>query len=69
MASSTRSDMALPDRRAGFGPTADELDRAADGGYEAAVEHLLSGPGDRPDPVSGVAQTRRPIPTGTSLGR
>jgi uncharacterized protein (DUF1800 family) len=43
MDSQTRSDVALLHRRAGFGLRPDELDAAAAGGYEAAVEKLVSG--------------------------
>ncbi len=51
MTTSTRSDLALLYRRAGFGLRSDELDRAAAGGYEAAVEQLVAGLGSAPDPA------------------
>jgi uncharacterized protein (DUF1800 family) len=39
----TRSAVAHLGRRAGFGLPADEVDRLAAGGYEAAVEHFMTG--------------------------
>lgn len=51
MGASPRSDVALLFRRAGFGLTPDELDRAASAGYDQAVEELVSGLGTAPDPA------------------
>ncbi|MDQ2754686.1 MAG: DUF1800 domain-containing protein [Actinomycetota bacterium] len=47
----TRSDIAHLYRRAGFGARPDELDAAADAGYQATVEGLLAGTGTAPDPT------------------
>ena len=43
MADQTRADVAFLYRRAGFGLRPDELDRLATGGYESAVDGLISG--------------------------
>ncbi len=51
MAGSTRSDVALLYRRAGFGLRPGELDQVAAGGYVAAVEQLIAGLGAAPDPA------------------
>jgi hypothetical protein len=45
-----RSDLALLYRRAGFGALPAELDTLVPRGYEAAVEALVAGTGDAPDP-------------------
>ena len=37
-------------RRAGFGATPDELDRAMDKGYDAVLDELLNPPGDDDHP-------------------
>lgn len=50
MTPSTRSDVALLYRRAGFGLRPDELDQIASGGYQAAVDRLVDGLGSAPDP-------------------
>ncbi len=49
MAGQSRDDVALLYRRAGFGLRADELDRAAAAGYEAAVDTLIAGLGAATD--------------------
>lgn len=50
MADQTRSDVALLYRRAGFGLRPDELDRVAAAGYTSAVDGLIAGLGNAPDP-------------------
>ncbi len=65
MAGQTRSDVALLYRRAGFGLRGDELDQAAAGGYEAAVDHLMAGLGAAPDPTGD----QIPLPTFTPFTR
>lgn len=50
MVSQNRSDIALLYRRAGFGLRPDELDRLAAGTYESAVDGLIAGLGNAPDP-------------------
>jgi uncharacterized protein (DUF1800 family) len=59
MADQTRSDIALLYRRAGFGLRSEELDQRAGAGYGAAVEELLAGLGDAPDPSGD----QIPVPT------
>ncbi len=51
MASTTRSNVALLYRRAGFGLRSGELDQVAANGYDAAVDTLLAGLGSAPDPT------------------
>src|SRR5690348_3954537 len=63
-----RSDIALLHRRAGFGASPDELDRLAPGGYEAAVEHVLSqltAPNNAADavPLPAFTDFEQPDPT------
>ena len=65
VAGQTRSDVALLYRRAGFGLRGDELDRAAAGGYEAAVDQLMAGLGAAPDPTGDQV----PLPTFTPFTR
>lgn len=65
MVDSVRSDIALLYRRAGFGMRSTELDALVPQGYEAAVEHLLAGLGDAPDP----AGDRIPVPAFTPYSR
>jgi len=67
MPDQTRSDIALLYRRAGFGLNAEELDQRTTAGYDAAVEELLAGLGNAPDPtgdavaVPAFAPYQRPI--------
>ncbi len=50
MVSQNWSDIALLYRRAGFGLRPDELDALASGTYESAVDGLIAGLGNAPDP-------------------
>jgi uncharacterized protein (DUF1800 family) len=52
----SRSDIALLYRRAGFGLRPAELDRAAAGGYQAAVDSLIAGLGSAPDPTGDLVR-------------
>jgi len=69
----TLSDVAFLYRRAGFGLRPDELERAAAGGYDSAVESLLAGLGDAPDPgAAGLAEptfTSGPPPRGAGASQ
>lgn len=65
MPSSTRRDVALLYRRAGFGLRPDELDEIAGGGYQAAVDRLVDGLGSAPDP-GGDAVPVPQLPTGAT---
>jgi uncharacterized protein (DUF1800 family) len=53
-------------RRAGFGATPDELDRAASAGYEATVDELLGGLGAGPDPTGD--RLSPPVPAPPTAG-
>jgi uncharacterized protein (DUF1800 family) len=68
----TLSDVALLYRRAGFGLRPAELEQTAAGGYDAAVENLLAGLGNAPDPgAAGLAPpvfTAGPPPRGAGAG-
>ena len=57
MVSQNWSDIALLYRRAGFGLRPDELDRLASGSYESAVDGLVAGLGNAPDPGAGNIST------------
>ncbi len=57
-----RNDLALLYRRAGFGARPAELDALAAGGYEAAVDALVAGTGDMPDPAGDAV----PLPSLTA---